>query len=29
MFRTPQVTLYSRDLTRALAFYAKLGFVEP
>lgn len=28
MFRTPQVTLYSRDLQRALAFYTELGFVE-
>lgn len=28
MFRSPQVTLYSRDLPRALAFYTKLGFSE-
>ena len=28
MFRSPQVTLYSRDLPRALEFYAKLGFTE-
>jgi catechol 2,3-dioxygenase-like lactoylglutathione lyase family enzyme len=28
MFRSPQVTLYTRDLPRALAFYQKLGFAE-
>jgi catechol 2,3-dioxygenase-like lactoylglutathione lyase family enzyme len=28
MFRSPQVTLYSRDLPSALAFYTKLGFTE-
>jgi catechol 2,3-dioxygenase-like lactoylglutathione lyase family enzyme len=27
-FRSPQINLYSRDLPRALAFYAELGFVE-
>ena len=28
MFRTPQVILFSEDVTRAAAFYAKLGFTE-
>ncbi|MGC1210884.1 MAG: VOC family protein [Micromonospora sp.] len=28
MFRTPQVILFSEDVTRAAAFYAKLGFSE-
>ncbi len=28
VFRRPQVNLYSRDLPRALAFYAQLGFAE-
>ena len=28
MFRSPQVTLYSRDLGRAVSFYTKLGFRE-
>ncbi|PWU46674.1 glyoxalase/bleomycin resistance/dioxygenase family protein [Micromonospora globispora] len=28
MFRTPQVILFSADVTRAAAFYAKLGFTE-
>lgn len=28
MIRSPQVTLYSRDLPRAQAFYEGLGFVE-
>jgi predicted enzyme related to lactoylglutathione lyase len=27
-FRSPQINLYSRDLPRALAFYAELGFIE-
>ena len=27
-FRAPQINLYSRDLPRALAFYADMGFVE-
>jgi len=27
-FKSPQINLYSRDLARALAFYAELGFVE-
>ncbi|HTW35380.1 MAG TPA: VOC family protein [Rhizomicrobium sp.] len=27
-FKSPQINLYSRDLPRALAFYAQLGFVE-
>ena len=27
-FKAPQINLYSRDLSRALAFYAELGFVE-
>lgn len=28
MFRTPQINLYSRDVSRALDFYLGLGFVE-
>lgn len=28
MFRTPQINLYSRDVARAVAFYAALGFAE-
>ena len=28
MFRTPMINLYSRDLPRARAFYASLGFSE-
>jgi predicted enzyme related to lactoylglutathione lyase len=28
MFRSPQVNLYTRDMSRALAFYRDLGFVE-
>jgi catechol 2,3-dioxygenase-like lactoylglutathione lyase family enzyme len=28
MFRTPQINLYSRDLSKALAFYESLGFRE-
>ncbi len=28
MFSAPQITLYSRDLPRAMAFYAGLGFIE-
>lgn len=28
MFRNPSINLYSRDLPRALAFYARLGFTE-
>ncbi len=28
MFRSPMINLYSRDLARALAFYAQLGFEE-
>ncbi|MFE9689535.1 VOC family protein [Micromonospora sp. NPDC005806] len=28
MFRTPQVILFSEDVTRAAAFYAGLGFTE-
>ena len=28
MFRTPMINLYSRDLPRARAFYASLGFNE-
>src|SRR5271155_3637406 len=27
-FRAPMINLYSRDLSRAVAFYAGLGFVE-
>lgn len=27
-FRSPMINLYSRDLARAVAFYASLGFVE-
>lgn len=27
-FSSPMINLYSRDLTRAVAFYASLGFVE-
>jgi predicted enzyme related to lactoylglutathione lyase len=27
-FRTPQVNLYSRDLSRAVSFYRQFGFVE-
>ncbi len=27
-FRAPQINLYSRDLSRAVAFYSQLGFVE-
>lgn len=27
-FRSPMINLYSRDLSRAAAFYAKLGFAE-
>lgn len=27
-FRSPQINLYTRDLARALAFYATLGFSE-
>jgi predicted enzyme related to lactoylglutathione lyase len=27
-FRAPQINLYSRDLRRAAAFYAGLGFIE-
>jgi catechol 2,3-dioxygenase-like lactoylglutathione lyase family enzyme len=27
-FRDPMINLYSRDLRRAVAFYAQLGFVE-
>jgi predicted lactoylglutathione lyase len=27
-FRPPMINLYSRDLSRAVAFYSKLGFVE-
>ena len=27
-FSAPMINLYSRDLTAALAFYSKLGFVE-
>jgi predicted enzyme related to lactoylglutathione lyase len=27
-FRSPQINLYSRDLSRAVKFYAGLGFVE-
>jgi catechol 2,3-dioxygenase-like lactoylglutathione lyase family enzyme len=27
-FRSPTINLYSRDLARAMAFYADLGFVE-
>lgn len=27
-FRSPQINLYSRDLSRAAAFYSALGFVE-
>jgi glyoxylase I family protein len=28
MFRTPQVILFSEDVLRAAAFYARLGFTE-
>lgn len=28
MFRSPQVNLYCRDLSRALTFYTEIGFVE-
>ena len=28
MFRTPQINLYSTDVARAVAFYARLGFTE-
>ncbi len=28
MFRSPMINLYSRDLAKALAFYAQLGFKE-
>jgi catechol 2,3-dioxygenase-like lactoylglutathione lyase family enzyme len=28
MIRNPQVTLYSQDLAKAIAFYEKLGFTE-
>ncbi|MGH3758812.1 VOC family protein [Actinophytocola sp.] len=28
VFRTPQVILFSEDLPRAVAFYARLGFTE-
>lgn len=28
MFRSPQVILFSEDVPRAAAFYAKLGFIE-
>lgn len=28
MFRTPQVILFSNDLSRAAAFYGRLGFTE-
>jgi catechol 2,3-dioxygenase-like lactoylglutathione lyase family enzyme len=27
-FKAPMINLYSRDLARAMAFYAELGFVE-
>ena len=27
-FKSPMINLYSRDLPRAMAFYAELGFVE-
>jgi predicted enzyme related to lactoylglutathione lyase len=27
-FRAPMINLYSRDLSRAVAFYSELGFVE-
>jgi predicted enzyme related to lactoylglutathione lyase len=27
-FRDPMINLYSRDLSRAVAFYSQLGFVE-
>lgn len=27
-FRDPMINLYSRDLSRAAAFYSELGFVE-
>ena len=27
-FRAPMINLYSRDLSRAAAFYSELGFVE-
>ncbi|MGD1093550.1 MAG: hypothetical protein ABSB35_16375 [Bryobacteraceae bacterium] len=27
-FRSPIINLYSRDLSRAAAFYSELGFVE-
>lgn len=27
-FRSPMINLYSRDLARAMSFYADLGFVE-
>jgi predicted enzyme related to lactoylglutathione lyase len=27
-FRTPMINLYSRDLSRAIAFYSDFGFVE-
>lgn len=27
-FRSPMINLYSRDLARAISFYADLGFVE-
>jgi catechol 2,3-dioxygenase-like lactoylglutathione lyase family enzyme len=28
VFRSPQINLYSRDLSRAVTFYVNLGFVE-
>ena len=28
IFRAPMINLYSRDLSRAVAFYSELGFVE-
>jgi catechol 2,3-dioxygenase-like lactoylglutathione lyase family enzyme len=28
IFRDPMIDLYSRDLSRAVAFYSELGFVE-
>ena len=28
MFRSPQINIYSRDLTEAQSFYASLGFKE-
>ena len=28
MFRTPQIVLFSADVPRAVAFYARLGFTE-